>query len=299
MIYTLTLNPSIDHYIRIKRTEKGSVNRASSSRTVCGGKGINVSIALSALGIGSTALGFCGGFTGDRILSELDRLGIAHAFVRTSPETRINTKLITDDGVTEINSPGSPVSETEAEELLHAVSRAKADDTVILSGSVPPGFNVVPLLETIKRTEARFIADSSGETLRLCLGFYPYLIKPNAAELHQLTGGGEDIAACVRKISGAAEKILVSDGEKGAYLFDGNGERTVGVTDAGLPVINPTGSGDSMIAGFIFGELNGVDPLVCAVSAGSATAYSENIFDIETFYRVLSSYRGFSENSYI
>lgn len=67
MIYTLTLNPSIDYVVHLKEFVSGITNRTTSEEYYIGGKGINVSCILSELGIKSTTLGFSAGFTGEAI----------------------------------------------------------------------------------------------------------------------------------------------------------------------------------------------------------------------------------------
>ena len=292
MIYTVTLNPSIDHYMTADDVIPYSVNRALSSRTVCGGKGINVSLALNALGVENTALGFCGGFTGQYLLSELRQMNVKHRFFEISGDTRINTKILSKDGVTELNTPGPAADAAAVKRLADTVRSFEKNDTVVLSGSVPPCFDLKALLDEIAFTGARLIVDMAGQALELSLGYGPYLIKPNRQELYHLAGGNsDDITECVRITEGhGIGHVLVSDGERGAYLFSSGKCRFVPVMDAGMKAVNATGAGDSMIAGFIYGELRGIDPLVCAVCAGSATAYSEGIFDKKTFDAVIASY---------
>src|SRR5699024_7098853 len=70
MIYTVTLNPSLDYILSVPGFELGKTNRASEERLVPGGKGINVSTVLMNLGFQSTALGFTAGFTGKEIQKE-------------------------------------------------------------------------------------------------------------------------------------------------------------------------------------------------------------------------------------
>lgn len=64
MIYTVTLNPSIDFIVRLDSLALGSVNRMTSDDKFAGGKGINVSRILKRLDIENTATGFIGGLQG-------------------------------------------------------------------------------------------------------------------------------------------------------------------------------------------------------------------------------------------
>ena len=58
MIYTVTFNPAVDYIVRTKALTAGAVNRSESEEIYFGGKGINVSLVLSELGVKSKALGF-------------------------------------------------------------------------------------------------------------------------------------------------------------------------------------------------------------------------------------------------
>ncbi|EPD03160.1 1-phosphofructokinase, partial [Lacticaseibacillus paracasei subsp. paracasei CNCM I-2877] len=50
MIYSVTLNPSIDYVIELPELELGAVNRLTHAVKLPGGKGINVSRILQTLG---------------------------------------------------------------------------------------------------------------------------------------------------------------------------------------------------------------------------------------------------------
>ena len=94
MIYTITLNPSLDYMVRVADLKIGAVNRADGEMLRAGGKGINVSIMLKNLGIESTALGFVGGFTGEEICRQLEKQGIRTDFTEIpGGVSRINVKL--------------------------------------------------------------------------------------------------------------------------------------------------------------------------------------------------------------
>ena len=65
MIYTVTFNPSLDYVIQIENMELGRINRTKKENIYPGGKGNNVSVILSNLGLENRALGFKAGFTGE------------------------------------------------------------------------------------------------------------------------------------------------------------------------------------------------------------------------------------------
>jgi 1-phosphofructokinase len=75
MIYTVTFNPALDYVIRVDHFTLGAVNRTEQESIYYGGKGLNVSAVLSALGYENTALGFVAGFTGEEIEQGVKDLG--------------------------------------------------------------------------------------------------------------------------------------------------------------------------------------------------------------------------------
>ena len=72
MVYTVTLNPALDYVMKVGTLRYDDINRSKEETIYGGGKGINVSYVLTALGIENRALGFAAGFTGE----ELERIGI-------------------------------------------------------------------------------------------------------------------------------------------------------------------------------------------------------------------------------
>ncbi|MDU1317169.1 PfkB family carbohydrate kinase, partial [Anaerococcus hydrogenalis] len=110
MIYTLTLNPSIDYVLRIEQFDDGQTIRSKSEEKYPGGKGIMVSKLLKNLGAKSINIGFLGGFTGEFIKNKLENLGIDEEFTKISDDSRINVKLKYDTE-TEINAQGPQIKE--------------------------------------------------------------------------------------------------------------------------------------------------------------------------------------------
>lgn len=137
MIYTITLNPSIDYIVQIDQLNLGELNRMKQDYKLPGGKGINVSRVLNQLNVPNLATGFLGGFTGGFIKDWLKNEGVKTGFVTVQDDTRINIKLKHGEE-TEINGLGPTISEKEINEFFAVMDKVTANDVVILSGSVPP-----------------------------------------------------------------------------------------------------------------------------------------------------------------
>ena len=82
MIYTLTLNPAIDLFIKTQTMAPNTVNRTDSYDIQANGKGVNVSCILKRRGVDNVALGVGGGFTLDYIADFLTEQGIRKYFIR-------------------------------------------------------------------------------------------------------------------------------------------------------------------------------------------------------------------------
>lgn len=286
MIYTLTLNPSIDYIVEVDDLQLGGLNRMKRDLKHPGGKGINVSRVLKRLGADTTAMGFLGGFTGDFIEAALQKEGIPADFVRIrGGETRINIKLKHGEE-TEINGGGPPITAEEANALVEKLSILREGDLVILAGSLPstlPGDFYEQLIRMCQKQGAEFVIDTTGEPLRRALAYHPLLVKPNHHELAELFGvvieTREQLIAYGRKLlEEGAQHVLISMAGEGALLISGDE-----VYHANVPpgkVRNSVGAGDSMIAGFtgmlaLGGDL--MEAFRAGVASGSATAFSDDL----------------------
>lgn len=285
MIYTVTLNPSIDYIVEVEDLQLDALNRMKRDLKLPGGKGINVSRILSRLGVENTALGFVGGFTGRFIEDVLKSESIVTDFVGVQDDTRINIKL-KHGGETEINGQGPRIGEGEANALAEKLRALTEDDIVVLSGSVPPslgGSFYDRLIAVIKERGAKFVIDTTGDALLQALPHGPLLVKPNHHELAELFGveieGQDDLIKYGRKLlEKGAKNVLISMAGDGALLVTDEQ-----VYHANVPkgeVRNSVGAGDSMIAGFV-GTLartgSPLEALRTGTASGSATAFSDDL----------------------
>ena len=298
MIYTVTLNPSIDYIVRLDKVNVGSVNRMESDDKFAGGKGINVSRVLKRLGIDNTATGFIGGFTGKFITDTLENEAIATKFVQVSEDTRINVKIKA-DAETEINGTGPTVSPEQLITLKDILLGLSEKDTVVFAGSSNKNLgNVVykELISLTRQTGAQVVCDFEGQTLIDSLEFQPLLVKPNNHELGDIFGvkleNLDEIEKYAREIlAKGAQYVIISMAGDGALLVTKDGAYFAKPIK-GI-VKNSVGAGDSMVAGFT-GEFvrsgNAVEAFKWGVACGTATTFSDDLataaFINETYEKV-------------
>ena len=285
MIYTVTLNPSIDYIVRLDKVLIGSVNRMDSDDKFAGGKGINVSRVLKRLGIENTATGFIGGFTGKFITDTLEEEGISSHFVEVEQDTRINVKIKA-DAETEINGPGPEISSQKLEELEKFLSSLTSEDTVVFAGSSPKNLGNIVYKELIgltRKTGAQVVCDFEGQTLLDSLEFEPLLVKPNNHELGDIFGvrleSLDQIESYARQIlAKGAQHVIISMAGDGALLVTSDGAYFAKPIKGNVK--NSVGAGDSMVAGFT-GEFVRSGDVIQAfkwgVACGTATTFSDDL----------------------
>ncbi len=297
MIYTVTLNPSIDYIVRLDKLTIGITNRTTSEEYYYGGKGINVSMVLAELDIDSTAYGFVAGFTGKAIENGIRNDHIITDFIKLDHGiSRINIKIKAGEE-TEINGQGPHIGEAELERLLQKIDRIGEGDTLVLAGSIP---NTMPddvyerMMERISRKNVRFVVDATRQLLVNSLKYKPFLIKPNRQELSEIFNvevkTEDDIEHYAKELQKmGARNVLISLGGEGAMLIDENGCKSkAGVLKE--KVINTVGSGDSMVAGFIAGYEKTGDyayALKLGSVCGNATAFLSGLATKEKINELL------------
>jgi 1-phosphofructokinase len=293
MIITVTLNPTLDKTLSVPALQPGEVHRARFLRQDIGGKGINVSRALRALGVESIPIGFLGGATGRAMRDGLTAAGYDARFVEVPGETRQNLTLLDEStGVyTKINEPG-PTIGPEHLAALHAlmVELAAPGDLWALCGSLPPGAPAdlyADLVTAVQARGARAILDTSETALRLGLAARPAGIKPNSEEaaqaLGQPVGSDEEHVAAARRLvdllapaTPPAPIVCLTRGATGLVLAAG-GEL---VMASPPPVLarSPVGAGDATLAGLLWALSDGCDATETArraVACGTAAAMQE------------------------
>lgn len=282
MIITVTCNPALDRSLTVPQFSADAVNRATGSRLDPGGKGVNVSKVLNAIGADSIATGFLGGSAGSAIASALDTLGIRHDFVRVTGETRTNLKIY--DPVrttyTDINEPGDPVSAEDIAKLEEKLlALAKPGDLVLFAGSAPKGLAVnatARWAQLLKERGVLVAADQDGGQLKAMLSAKPFLIKPNDHELKELLALPDTelttlSQASLQLVRSGIAHVAISLGERGALFADEQG--VLFAEGVRVNAVSTVGAGDALTAALLYALENNLsreDTAKLAVATATA-----------------------------
>lgn len=278
MIVTVTPNPGLDRTAEIPRLVRGQVHRADAFLVDPGGKGVNVARALAKAGLETIAVLPAGGAAGRRLMELLEAREVPALAIPLRGHTRTNITIVEADGTTtKINEVGPEVSAEEVEALADRVARAAAGASWLVScGSLPAGMPESfhgDLVHRTRRPGLRIAVDSSGTPLAAAVAARPDLIKPNHAELAELTGRplpslGDVLAAARELRAEGVGAVLVSLGARGALLVEESGEYHA----ATPPVVvrSTVGAGDATLAGFLAAGGEGPEALRHAVAYGAA-----------------------------
>lgn len=278
MILTVTLNTALDLTYRVPALVPHASHRVTQVIERPGGKGLNVARVLAALGHETVATGFAGGSTGEILRTHLAGGPVVDALIPTAGTTR-RTVAIVDTATgdtTQLNEPGPAVTPAEWSTFTAHYTDLLVDaDAVALCGSLPPGIHVgayAELIRLARSADVPVLLDTSGEPLRRGIAARPDVVKPNADELAQLTGSREPHRATRDARRRGAHAVVSSLGPDGmlAATPDGLWRATPPAAVKG----NPTGAGDSAVAGLLSGlveKLPWPERLTRAVALSAAT----------------------------
>lgn len=294
MITTVTFNPAVDKTAQVQTLVMGGLNRLQNVRQDAGGKGINVSKTLKAVGVDSLATGFLAGNAGDFIRQRLQDLEIAHDFVEVQGNTLTNLKVL--DAamtLTELNEAGPACSCDDIARLEEKL--AQVQGILVLSGNVGPG---VPediyrrLTEKAHAARLQVILDADGALFREGIQAGPDVIKPNRFELSQYFQVPEEeldtarMIVLARKLMETGTRLVViSMGEEGSLFV--TADRAIVLPALKIPFQSAVGAGDAMVAGLACSLEQGLDleqtaVLAVALSAGACMTEGTQPADAET-----------------
>ena len=262
MITSISLNPSIDRTLTVENFQAGALNRILGRSDVAAGKGINVALTVSSLGLDAECIGVMYRDSASLFEKRLMLNSTAYDFVWLEGCARTNVKVFDRAAgvVTELNESGIPLEPEKLKEITDLVIRhAENSDYLILSGSLPPGCPqdfYRTLIRAVDGMGCRCILDADGERLKYGLEATPYMIKPNHYELEMMAGKKlttmkEIRNAAFKYLDSGVKVIAVSLGADGAMIT--NGGETLYAPKMNIEVKSTVGAGDSMVAGLAEG----------------------------------------------
>jgi tagatose 6-phosphate kinase len=295
-VVVITPNPAIDVSYLVETLALGETNRVAGVRKRPGGKGVNVALALQAIGVPTRSVLPLGGGAGDWMIASLADAGLDAVAVPIAAETRTTVAVIEDHRhPTLLNEAGPVLTPDEWDAVIDRLRETLADASMlIVSGSLPP--------DAPADTVGRFVAaahdagvpvlvDASGPALLAAARAGADILKPNEHELTEAVGIAEPSEAAAALLamarSGGAgplsnasadaalvslpqltgRLVVVSRGADGIVAFDDTDRIEIpavrGVSG------NPTGAGDAATAGLAAALLDG-DAIAVALRRAAA-----------------------------
>ncbi|HEY8082045.1 MAG TPA: 1-phosphofructokinase family hexose kinase [Solirubrobacterales bacterium] len=306
MILTVTLNAAIDRTIAVPNFRLGHRHRAVESRTVAGGKGINVARALSLLGHPVIATGFVGGPTGSRVAEQLREEAVLTDFTRIAGETRINLAVIdpTSNDQTEINERGPAVSREEVDRFVDRLDYlARGASICVLAGTLPPGAGddlYARLVKMLRERDVAVVLDAEGEAMVAGLRAGASIVTPNEREAEELVGqefsDDSDLSQGLSELVrlGATEAVITQPEGCVAVVGEGSERRFLEARTKALDPVSTVGSGDAFLAGYVAARHGGrghEDCLAYGVACGAESTqhFGAGVVDSNQVERLLDA----------
>ena len=266
----LIINPNfaIDRTIPLEVMVPGAVHRTGSATDSLGGKGVNVARVARAFGHPGVLVGFLPSASASQLAKLAAREGAELAGVPIAGTVRAASIFLERSGrATVFNEPGPTVDESDWSRLLGEVQRrAAGHQTVVCSGSLPPGSPVdaYARVVTVARSAGlRTVVDATGDVLAAALAAHPDVVSPNLAEAETLVFGPaiegvepkgdrvvqRAIEAAEGLVARGAGHAIVSAGSHGAAVSAAAGALFWPAPE--VTVVSPIGAGDSLVGGLV------------------------------------------------
>lgn len=274
-------SPAVDVTYRVAALTPGTTNRVAETMCRPGGKGVNVARVLHRLGADVEVVLPLGGGPGDDLAADLTELGVRFDAVTAMFPTRRTVTVVDDAGeATVLNEPARVDCWDEL--ITRTNARAEHADVVVLSGSLPSDAPPQALTPVLAATGRPTIVDTNGGALADAVRAGARFVKPNAAELIELTGERDPLAAATRLADRHDTTVVVSLGAEGLLAVARDAwwqARPPRRLDG-----NPTGAGDAAVAGLALGLSRGdalPDVLASAVAISAAAVLHPVAGDVD------------------
>ncbi|WP_419240191.1 1-phosphofructokinase [Photobacterium leiognathi] len=281
-VVTVTLNPALDLTGHLSTLTAGTVNVVDQGSLHPAGKGVNVAKVLAELGAEVTVTGLLGADNQEGFCQLFEQIGVTDKFVRVAGATRINVKLVEQDGrVSDINFPGVSVTRDDIAQFEATLFElAESHDVFVLAGSLPRGISPPQCalwIEKLQQLGKQVLFDSSKAAFEVGLEAKPWLVKPNDEELaewakRELVSESDIIEVAEQLSNKHIDNVVVSLGANGVMWRDSEG--WLRAKPPKMTVVSTVGAGDTLVAGMCWGHLNGWNKAKTLSFATALSAYA-------------------------
>ena len=280
-IITITLNPAFDIHCYVEIFLPFHENLGAITDRDAGGKGINISKALSANNIKNTALLVLGEEDAESFQRDLSKYSVPIKSILLPGRIRENITIHEKDSrETRLSFQGFSADNSLLDQVFEVISaNLSKGDIVTFTGRIPDGIemaSVLSFLERLTEKGAKIVIDSRSFELEDIVHAKPWLIKPNQEEISHYferpIQSVEEAVDCAKDLLKLGiSNVMISLGEMGAVLACKEG--TFLAKAPKIDAISTIGAGDSAIAGFLSASVSGGTPqdqLASAIAFGSA-----------------------------
>lgn len=286
-IVTVTLNPSLDETITINHLNLGYHNRSADTIQLdASGRGVNVSSALSHMGINTHAIILLGNDAiGHAYKGLINEQPFKSTIIRHEKHTRSDTILYdqSDDVETHIIDDSTGVDEASIEELIKTLREmVKPDDYVVLAGTLPrevPIDTYGKIAESIQDIGAKIILMAGSDPITPALKFKPEMVVLTRLETESYFNypvrNVSDMLVCGNKLmEKGTEKVLVIADDFTSAVFTNDQKINLRIqtdnsgTDSGVI--------DAMIAGYLCGLQHGKTTAEALQLGAASLIYTSN-----------------------
>ena len=282
-VFMITINSAVEEVIYAELYEEPVVGEIISKESFYTGKAVNSGLVLSNLNICCDLKIVCGEDTSE-IYSHFNSQYRKVKVYPVKGQTRRNQTIVVSNGKEyKVINKGYSLLPNQLDELSNdVINEVGLGDYVLIAGSLPegiPNYWYRELIKKLRRRGGRVFLDTANDVLEEGIKGHPYYIKPNETEFSYF-GNKKNISDISEKIKEISIKneicnVIVTLGEQGALGYNNQEDKVIHVySDEVFPSPSmTTGCGDSFNAGFIYGELKGMDflnSLIYGVAFGGA-----------------------------
>ena len=310
-VQILNLNPSFDHTGILKNPVDDDVVRVDEVFALASGKGIDVARVLNTLGYHDYVVAnILGGGVGKLIEKGLKDEEINSWNYWIDKDSRINYALVreAEEKTLMINEDGPEISPSAKKEFLDNLFEwLEKGQIMVLAGSAVAGISdkdIVSILQKAREKDMYIIVDISKSYLKACIEEEFDLLKINNEEFATAYKekydysfkNKEDYVKVMENEK--LKKAIITFGKEGSLLYH-KGKVLFGHNEK-IFSHYAIGSGDSFLAGYIYGFVNDyteIEALKLAMACGAANTrqYGAGVLKYEHVKEIRDNYLDIKE----